>query len=197
MKTKLSKSLLLAALTAGMALNAQAILITSGTTVPLTFGDNNSNNDILNIIQASPYSVGAELYKENRADGSEAGAFLGSYDTTWGPTSLLDAEFTISYTGGNFISASSVYLLVKDGNNSPNWYLYNISGWNGTEAIRGQNFFGGNQTALSHVALYSPDPTPTGTPPTGTPGTNVPDGGTTVALFGLSLLGLGGMRRMA
>jgi hypothetical protein len=91
-----------------------------------------------------------------------------------------DAE--IKYTGGAVITGNPIYLLVKDGNHDPIWYIFDISSWNGTETINLQEFWpsGG---AISHVDILTGN------------GTSVPDAGSTLALMGLALTGLGLLRR--
>ena len=107
----------------------------------------------------------------------------GSYATTFANTASDPADATITYTGGNIVGATA-WLLVKDGNNNPAWYLFNLTtlGWNGTDVLQLTGFWPGSG-AISHVALY------------GTPGTSVPDAGTTMALLGLGIGALGFARR--
>jgi hypothetical protein len=156
--------------------SAQALLITAGTTTPALFGDNNSQSEI-NALIAPLVGSTAFDYKGIPAGNTEDGPFASSYTTTYGIGGLDVASFQITYDGGSFISGGDIYLLVKDGNNSPNWYLYDITGWNGQETIQGQNFFS-NQGNLSHVSIY------------GNGGSRVPDGGMTLVLLGSSLTGL-------
>jgi hypothetical protein len=176
------KKLLLAcaAIVAGsLAYNAQALLITAGTTPALLTGNDTSQAAIEGIIQAN-YGPLALLYVQN-TPGSEEGTFASSYTTTLGDPLLTDEDFTISYVGGSSINSNPVYLLVKDGNAIPAWYLYNISGWNGTEVIQGQNFWP-TKGGISHVSIYGNH-------------TAVPDGGMSAALLGLGMLGLGFLAR--
>jgi hypothetical protein len=109
-------------------------------------------------------------------------------------------DVTLTYTGGNILSGQ-MYAYAKDGNSDPNWFLWDLTalGWDGQSTLlfNGPLFFkkndnGSVQTqAYSHVSLFS---TTTTTPPGGPgPGGNeVPDGGTTIVLFGLALLGFWG-----
>jgi len=114
---------------------------------------------------------------------SEEGSFMGSYSTQYG-IPLPKASATITYDGAPdpYINTNPVYLLIKGGNvNLPllEWYLFDISGWNGMETIQLSNFYGGNQGKISHISIYGGEST-----------TNVPDGGSTAVLLGVSLLGL-------
>ncbi|WP_414663208.1 hypothetical protein [Horticoccus sp. 23ND18S-11] len=125
-------------------------------------------------------------------DGSQSGPLASSYS---GSSIFNNQEdFTISYGSGAFVTGSPIFLYVKDGNNSPIHYIFEIV-WNGKETINGLNFWaadlngGTDNGAISHVSIFG---TSTGTS-TNTPG--VPDGGMTVALLGMGLAALGLVRR--
>jgi VPDSG-CTERM motif len=126
---------------------------------------------------------GLELYKQD-AGGSESGSFASSYTTTFSPNDDDATGFKIDYISGSSISANPVYLLVKDGNSNPAWYLFNITGWNGTDDIDGSGFWP-QKGAISHVSIYG----------TSRPGNGVPDGGVTLLLLGSAVAGLGMLRR--
>jgi hypothetical protein len=170
-------------LAVGMTLSAHAISFTP-TSTPLAFGTDTSQSAINSLIAAWA-SEATLLYKTTPGEGgggSEDGSFSNSYNTTYGD--LAAASATITYTGPTAINLDSVYVLMKDGKInsgavSTAWYFYNISGWNGTDSINFSNYFNGNQGKISHISIY------------GTPGVNVPDGGSTLALIGLALAGLG------
>jgi hypothetical protein len=175
-----------AALAVGMATNSYALLVSPGSANQIGTGTETGVPQILAEIQANLgiNLSGSELYKQNAGEATDSGGFSGSYSTSFSPNDADASGFTITYGGGSAISANPVYLLVKDGNQNPAWYLYDITGWNGTDVITGSGFWpaGG---AISHVSIYG---TP-GTPP------SVPDGGLTLALLGASVAGLGVLRR--
>lgn len=172
------------ALALGMATNSYALLVSPGSANQIGTGTETGVPQILAEIQANLgiNLTGKDLYKQNEGEATDSGAFSGSYST-----SITDgaSAFSITYGSGAAISANPVYLLVKDGNHNPAWYLYDITGWNGTDVIQGSGFWP-NGGAISHVAIY-------GTP--GTPPNNVPDGGLTLVLLGASVAGLGMLRR--
>jgi hypothetical protein len=101
------------------------------------------------------------LYKADVGDVNdptteEDGSFQSSYDTVFANTALDPSGATISFVGGSAISCPECYLVVKDGNNNPNFYFYDISAWDGTEAIILTEFWPG-RGAISYVAIYGAD----------------------------------------
>ena len=147
-----------------------------------TFG--HSNGDFLNFVAS--VTSNPELYKQN-AGGGEEKILAGSYATT---LTGGNSAGTITYGSGNTVG-STAYLGLKDGNNSPFSYLFNLTalGWTGTEKISFSGFWPTNG-AISHVSLFG-DSRPPGTGGGG----RVPDGGTTLVTLGIALLGLGSMRK--
>lgn len=164
-----------------MTVVAHAITITApspitannGTPPYVASGDQNNVPDILDVLNPT-YGPLTELYKNDNP--GDSGSFASNYDTSY---SNGDGDFSITYTGGSSIAPGQIYLLVKDGNREVAWYFYSLN-WNGTETISGTGFWP-QQGSISHVSLYR--------------GRSVPDGGATVALLGIGLLGLGAMRR--
>jgi hypothetical protein len=176
----MNKLVVAAILVVGMAINANALLLTPATaTWQGSIPKNPDANDVENITGTSAQLSLA--YKDNQG-GSEEGSFTGSYSTAYfnSPTDPKDAKIT--YTGGPVITGNPIYLLVKDGNHTPTWYIFNISSWNGTELLDLQDFWPGGG-AISHVNIFTGN------------GTSVPDAGSTLALMGLALTGLGLLRR--
>lgn len=139
-------------------------------------GNQNSTSKILEYIDAQGLvGTATELYKQD-VGGAESGVLANSYNAA-----LSESGGVITFTGGSYIGDPQ-FMLVKDGNNDPWWYLFNLTNvWNGTETIELSGFWP-NNGSISHVSLY------------GTSTTSVPEPATLI-LLGLGLLGIAGIRR--
>lgn len=137
-------------------------------------------------------SDGDELFKaESENDPADlSGPLSGSYTATFSNSATDPEDVLIEYTGGDAIDTSQpTYLLIKDGNANPGWYLFDLTvdgagdglDWNGTDDLDLDDFWP-NQGAISHASLWGTSK-------------EVPDGGTTLALLGTSLLGMIGFRK--
>jgi len=168
------------ACTLGFVSQASAILITPATTAVLT-GNETSQAAITAIVL--PYiDPSTFLYKQDQG-GPEEGDLAGSYTTTFSNTATDPEDALIEYDGGTIVGPTA-YLLVKDGNSRPAWYLFNLTtlGWDGMEDLVLEGFWPG-KGAISHVSLY------------GGTGTTVPDGGSMLVLLGSAVTVLGFFRR--
>ena len=156
-------------------------VITCGTPVCLLlFGDENGQAQIDAAI-AGALGTSTELYKDN-VGGSEEGSFAGSYETTFSNDPLDPQDALIEYVMGQPVLDNATHLLVKDGNQSPNWYLFWIAGaWNGLDSISLMDFWPA-QGAISHVSIY------------GGESTSVPEP-SVLSMFGIALIAFGLVRR--
>jgi hypothetical protein len=155
---------------------AHAILLTpGGEYTSETFYPAYTNPDAADVSVITGSTVDL-LYKDN-VGGSEEGMdiFKSSYDTTYFNSPSDPADALITYVGGAVMTDAN-WLLVKDGNQNPSWYLFDISSWDGMEDIQLTNFWPA-QGAISHVSIFGN-------------GTSVPEPAS-LALFGLGLLGIG------
>jgi hypothetical protein len=96
-----------------------------------------------------------EQYKSDVADPpEESGPYAGDYDTTFANDPLDPADATTVHTGANIIGGTEIYALVKDGNQDPRWYVFEITSWDGWMDLEFRDFWP-EQGAISHVSIYS------------------------------------------
>jgi hypothetical protein len=151
-------------------------------TCSLAASGNQTSQSLIDAAITAAVGAVTEIYKQN-VGGSESGSVAGSYTTTFdnAPNDPQDAKIVWDGAPDPFISSSPIYLLLKDGNQTPAWYLFKIENWNGKETINMTGFWP-KQGAISHVSIYG-----------GT--TSVPDSGLTLMLLGGALVGLETLRR--
>jgi hypothetical protein len=186
----LNKYALSALLAVGLSFNASALNITPDNPPPVLTGTATANPTIQNEIKtfvATTYGCDISLvYKQDQGqEPNDTGAFASSYSTVFLNPSNDPSGATVTYNGGPFITGEQIFLLVKDGNQTPSYYFFDISSWNGTETLNLSGFWP-QQGAISYVALY--------TCPDGD-GNAVPEGGATLALLGIAIGGLGFLKR--
>lgn len=178
-----------------LATQAQALLITPSTTslVPDGCGGDaaclaaasSTSASVIRTYIEDTYDV-VELYKSESGaasgEGDDEGAFAGVYDTEFANSTTDPEDAWIEFVGdaGDEISCPDCYLLVKDGNHQPAWYLFDIGTWDGMEDIHLEDFWLGGG-AISHIAIYGGEH-------------NVPEPGI-LALLGLGLVGIFVSRR--
>lgn len=177
----MKKLIITAACLVGMGLVqvANALNITPATMPQWTGTD--TSQAAINTAIAPIIGSAVELYKSDVGTG-ESGALAGSYETTFSNTPSDPEDATTVYGTGDIVGAPA-FALVKDGNSTPAWYLFNLTalGWDGMDTLYFTDFWPG-KGAISHVALYGTQ-------------TSVPDGGMTAVLLGLGMVGLGVMAR--
>lgn len=175
--------------------SAHALSLTPAST-PVWTGPNNAN---MNASQIDAFLLTqgrdvngtlTEAYTQN-VGGSETGSFASSYVTTFNNTPSDPADALIDYISGPSITGGEIYLYVKNGRHDPAFYIFDISGWNGTDDINLTGFWP-QQGAIAHVTVLRTAGSPPPPPP---PPPGVPDSGTTLALFGIALGTLGAARR--
>jgi hypothetical protein len=182
MKTTLTRSIVAAL--ASLALTCAASALNISPAQAVQSGNQTGQGDIDAAIAAT-IGGAVELYKQN-VGGGESGALAGSYTTTFLNSPLDPKDATIVYNSGNIVG-SPAWSLVKDGNQTPAWYLFDLTalGWNGTETLNYLDFWP-NQGAISHISLYG----------TSKPRDfSVADGGSTLAFLGLGLALIAIVRR--
>lgn len=173
--------------TLGMASSAHAIITltpsTAGVIPGYGYGPSNcENTQPTNCVEAVFGTSGLSLLYKDNVGGGEEGSFTSSYSTFFYDTISDPSDAFLFFTGGSSILCTSCYLAIKDGNSSPGYYFYNLSGWNGVESISFQNFWPG-RGAISHISIWG-----------GGGSTSVPEPAT-LGLLGLGLLGIGVARR--
>jgi hypothetical protein len=193
---KIFSKLLIASTIVFFSANSHALLL-SPATVGVQTGDEPNANQEESYIQ-SAFGLGGTnltlLYKADASDdgsvAEEDGGYATSYSTMF--DFVLDegeADITgavISWLNGEAsINCPSCYVAVKDGRNQPAYYFFDISEWNGTDALTFENFWENTQGSISHIAIWGYEYIP------------VPQPGT-FGLLGLGLLGLVlGRRKLA
>lgn len=194
MKKKLFAGLVIGVLLLGLTSFAQALLITptgygsSPTNWIFTGsgqnewqglpGSTTSTSKILTYITDTlNIALGTEQYKQDVGAASDTGALKDNYSTVYNND---NSGATITYsTGASFVPG---YLLVKDGNHDPIWYLFNLSNiWEGKEQLVLSSFWTGDGE-ISHVALYGGSSNPVPEP-------------ATLLLFGTGIAGLAAVGR--
>ena len=149
MKTYSSVMIALAAMLAAHAAHATLVLNVADKVGAIPQPPGNINPErISDAVGVAEASVGSMLYKDNRG-GSEEGSFSASYATTFQNGGV---GTTVITWGGPGVIGSPTYLVLKPGNLDS--YVWDISGWNGTDTIEIPYPWSPNVNAVSHVEIY-------------------------------------------
>ena len=149
--------------------------------VPASPGD--EVNYINSLIQVAPNTLDptCNLDTDEACDRTGSNQFAANTLPTANLTGAVRVETgtLTSFTAGDFEYVLAKYGSGPSGGGSHVWYIATLDG---TQTLPA-NFGGAGTPGISHYSLYN-----------GTT-TTVPDGGTTAALLGLSMVGLGMIRR--
>lgn len=152
------------ALALGLAMGAQVAAATIEITPDTTPKWTSSLNKNMSAAEVSVL-VGVadlvEVYKQNVSDASDTGSAASWYGTVFDNTPTDPQEATITWVGPGYISCPECFLLVKDGNQDPNQYVFDLWAdvgssikWNGKDTLHLSGFWP-NQGSISHVAIYA------------------------------------------
>ncbi len=96
---------------------------------------------------------------------AETGAFAGSYATAFANSGGFPQDATVAFGGIDAISASSLFLYVRGGAQTPASYIYDLLalGWNGTDSLLLSGFWPG-AGAIEQIKIVGIASTPTGVP---------------------------------
>lgn len=93
------------------------------------------------------------LYKAEVDDGAEEGLFAPFYETKFLNSATDPSGAQIKNSLVASITCGECYLAIKDGDHSPGYYFYDLSGWNGRETIT-LSYFWPEKGAISHVSIW-------------------------------------------
>lgn len=177
------------------AADARATIMLTPSGASATTNDNSNLTALLDINSAfgTSYAGLSLLYKANSGTiVTEDGTLAAFYTTVFSNTSTDPADADITWDGGaSYIACPTCILIVKDGNQEPAQYLFDLGSWSGQEAIALRDFWP-NSGAISNVAIWgggAGNGDDGGTPPS-----QIPEPGV-LMLLGAGLLGLGLGRR--
>jgi hypothetical protein len=152
--------------------------------------DVNSNLGSLDAINAcfgTSYSDLTFGYKQNVDDPWDTGPYAGFYTTEFSNTVDDPADALITWDGPDFFDCPTCVLIIKDGDQTPAQYLFDLLAWDGKESIQMTGFWP-RQGAISHVEIWSGSRSSSSTSGQTSTGGQVPEPGV-LGLLGIGLLG--------
>jgi len=172
----------------GLASQAQALLLTpSGATAFTNINSNLNTLAEINTAFGTAYVDLEELYKADVGDPVvESESLAPNYTTVYKNTSDDPSGATITWDGGDFFDCPTCFLIVKDGNNEPAQYLFDLAEWDGKETLVLEDFWP-EKGAISHISIW-------GREDGGGGDDEIPEPGI-LFLMGAGLMGLGYARR--
>tara|TARA_R110002073_G_scaffold44428_1_gene123094 strand:+ start:275 stop:868 length:594 start_codon:yes stop_codon:yes gene_type:complete len=94
--------------------------------------------------------------EDGDSTGTDSGSFASNYNTTFSNPVGDPGNALIEYVSGASITCPDCYLAIKDGNQDPSYYFYNLSAWDGIMDLDLQDFWP-QQGAISHVSIWGRD----------------------------------------
>jgi hypothetical protein len=188
--------ILIAAMVLGVAVQAQAASHTLDYLFQVTQTGNPSRAELAaellsrNII-VNASELGTLIYKINTPNNEEVGGGLFQTVIATGANNLQTA--TLTYTGGTPLPELT-FVVVKAANQ---YSVFDARDWDGgTLVVDNRGLFAGQSDNLADISNIQVYGGPGGNGPPPPPPTGVPDGGGTLAMLGLALIGLASASRL-
>jgi len=185
-----SKLFSAAALAIGLTGSAFGLTFTAASVAAASGNDGPGPDPLTNVqVKAAlglSYNLTELYWATGSGDSNDGGSFDSSYRTTF---SASDTDVSIDDVGTPIISGYNSLFLLAWGDNdaNPDWKIFNITGWNGTDNIFLDRIFpkpgDNNKYDMELVKIFG------GNAPQ-QPNNGVPDSGSTALLLGSALLGL-------
>jgi hypothetical protein len=143
-------------------LNDGTDTITPATLPPFVFtSDDNSSPSLATVAGWVMLPSVDELYKQN-SGGAEEKTFASSYSASITPAADYE-DILFEYDAGATFGDPNLFALIKDGNQEPAIYVFNISNWDRVSDLRFLDFWRSPvQGSISHFSIYGGDDPPGG-----------------------------------
>ena len=115
----------------------------------------NSNLDSNDLESITGFSDLELLYKSNQGS-TEEGPYENNYETVF---LYNNQNALVVYGGGESIQTPTKVLVVKDGNNNPGSYVFDISNWDGEMTLMLRNFWECHGS-ISNIAIHGSEQVP-------------------------------------